>query len=155
MSDPILQIELVPETCWYSNVRSEIPASDWELIKKFVSKRAGRKCEICGGIGPKWPVEAHERWAYDDINHVQTLEKIVALCPSCHQVKHFGFAQVQGKEKEALAHLMKVNNWSATQAHQHIEQAISTWRTRSQHQWKLDISGLEAGLKLIKEGLVP
>ncbi len=62
----LLTVELVPQTCWYTNVRSNVPAEDWERLRKFVFKLAGYRCEICGGRGDKWWVECHEQWEYDD-----------------------------------------------------------------------------------------
>src|SRR4051794_19953715 len=57
---PRLTIELVPRTCWLSNVRNHVEKSQWDFIRKSVYLKASNKCEICGGKGPKWPVECHE-----------------------------------------------------------------------------------------------
>lgn len=38
------------------------------------------------------PVECHEVWDYDDDRKIQRLERRVALCPACHEVKHAGLA---------------------------------------------------------------
>jgi hypothetical protein len=57
----------------------------------------GSRCEICGGRGPEHPVECHERWRYNDLIRTQTLVRMIALCPACHQVKHVGLANVRGK----------------------------------------------------------
>ena len=57
-----LTIELVPQTCWFSNVRSEVSAADWDRLRKLTSNAAGGRCEVCGGRGPRWPVECHEIW---------------------------------------------------------------------------------------------
>src|SRR5205823_6629265 len=81
---PLLTVELVPSTCWFHNVRSEVSTEDWDRLKQMASQRAGRRCEVCGRRGPRWPVEAHEVWEYDDEKHVQRLLGIVALCPACH-----------------------------------------------------------------------
>lgn len=72
----LLTIELVPETCWYSNVRSNVSPEEWERLKRIAFKRAGYWCEICGGRGPQWPVECHERWLYDDLPHIRKLDRL-------------------------------------------------------------------------------
>ena len=60
-----LTIELVPESCWYSNVRSEVSKATWDVLRKAAYKKAGYVCEICGGKGPTYPVACHEMWSYD------------------------------------------------------------------------------------------
>lgn len=137
-----LDIELIPATCWFSNVRSAVSKKRWDRIKIQVSDKAWSTCEICGGVGPKHPVECHEIWSYDDHNQIQKLVGMVALCPDCHQVKHLGFAQTQGKGDQALQHLMKVNNLTQPQAEKYVKRAFERWARRSQKKWALDISHL-------------
>ena len=108
-----LTIELVPKTIWYSNLRSELSKAEWDRLRKIAYRKADYHCEICGGQGPKWPVECHEIWEYDDQNSVQTLKGLTAICPDCHRVKHIGRAQIMGEYDLALKHLMKVNELSS------------------------------------------
>jgi hypothetical protein len=139
----LLTIELVPESCWFSNVRSEVTDEDWEKLKQIAFAKAGRRCEVCGGRGPKWPVECHEIWHYDDVNHIQTLIGLIALCPSCHEVKHRGLANVKGRGDIADRHLAKVNKWTMPKTKQYVDEQFQVWKRRSQHEWKLDISWLD------------
>ena len=138
-----LTVEVVPQTCHFSNVRSLLAEEDWNSIRKIVYGQAGRRCEICGDKGPAHPVEAHEIWDYDDKSHIQRLDGIVALCPPCHQVKHIGFAQVQGKHLDAFNHLLKVNNLTWAQGEEYLEQVLHVYLDRSEHEWVLDCSMLE------------
>lgn len=140
---PKLAVELVPKTCWFTNVRSNVSKADWDRLKKITAGAADNRCEICNGIGPKWPVECHEIWHYDDQAHVQTLVRLQALCPSCHEVKHVGLAQVRGRMRHAIGHLQTVNGWDLDQTASHIAQAFNRWAERSCHEWTLDISWLE------------
>jgi len=94
---PRLTIELVPRTCWFDNVRSAVSSTDWKRLRQQTARTAGWKCQICGGKGPRWPVECHEIWHYDDDRQCQTLTGLIALCPSCHEVKHMGFSGLRGK----------------------------------------------------------
>lgn len=141
--ETLLTIDLVPRTSWYENVRSNVPASDWEKLKRETFSRARYLCEVCGGRGDRWPVECHEVFTYDDEQHVQKLVRLVALCPRCHEVKHIGLAGVRGKGARAVAHLAQVNGWSVKDAELYIEACFETWHRRSCHQWKLDLSFLE------------
>lgn len=138
----LLTIELVPSSSWYRNVRSNVSKEEWDRIRKIVFNRAGYICEICGGRGPKWPVECHEVFEYDDERHIQKLARLVALCPACHEVKHIGLAGVRGRQDIAIAHLARVNNWSLKDARLYLEGCFETWSRRSRHQWTLDLSYL-------------
>lgn len=138
-----LTIELVPRSSWFENVRNNVSKEEWQFLKRATSQKANLRCQVCGGKGSQWPVECHEVWHYDDEQHVQSLRDLVALCPSCHEVKHIGLTQLRGKGVEATAHLAIVNGWSYGAAEKCIEEAFETWKVRSTKTWTLDISWLE------------
>lgn len=142
MIKTILELNLVPASSWFNNVRSMVSRSQWDMIRKQVYSEAYHLCQICGGVGPNHPVEAHEQWNFDDINNIQKLQNMIALCHACHQVKHFGFAQVSGKEDVALKHLMKINKMNKRQAEKYIKECLEQWYQRSLKNWKLDLSHL-------------
>lgn len=135
----LLTIELVPQTCWFSNVRSEVSKEDWSNLKKMTFEKADKRCEICGGQGPNWPVECHEIWHYDDLNHIQKLVGLIALCPSCHEVKHRGYANTRGRGEIADQHLANVNQWTMPKTKRYVNDQFQVWKKRSQHEWQLDI----------------
>lgn len=139
---PKLTIELVPKTCWFSNVRSNVSRSEWDRLRKASAAQAQYKCEVCGGQGQRWPVECHEIWDYDDDSARQTLTGLISLCPACHEVKHMGFTELKGKRIPATAHLSIVNRWSYQQAEEYVARAFQVWRMRSKQGWTLDISWL-------------
>jgi hypothetical protein len=147
MARPRLQIELVPETCWWSNVRKLASREQWDLMRRRVYRTAGWRCELCGGRGPEHPVECHEVWAYDDTTATQRLVRLLALCPACHEVKHYGYARVRGREWHALTHLARVNGWPLELAIAHVQGAFALWRARSEHPWRLDVGGLQGYLR--------
>jgi hypothetical protein len=146
-----LEIELVPSSCWFSNVRSEVSKKRWDYIRKQVASQAWDVCQICGGVGAKQPLHCHEIWHYDDQKQIQKLVGMIALCPACHQVKHFGFAQVRGKGDQALRYLMKVNKLTQKEAEKYVKSAFLLWAERSKKKWALDISHLsEYGIDVKK-----
>ena len=145
----ILEVDLVPQTSHFKNLRSELKAAQWDYLRKETYAKAGHKCEICGGEGRKWPVECHEIWEYN--NSVQKLIGLIALCPSCHESKHIGFAQVRGREKIALDHIAKVNDITLTEAQKHVDESFKEWAQRSKKSWTLDISLAHEMLK-VKRG---
>ena len=140
--EPRLSVELVPSTCWFSNLRSELPKETWDVLRKAQAKRAGYRCEVCGGRGPKWPVECHEIWSFDGATYVQRLEGLVSLCPDCHRCKHIGLADLRGEGEEAEAWLAKVNGWTPGQTSEYVTAAFEQWAERSRHEWSLDLNRL-------------
>lgn len=142
-STPKLTVELVPQSQWGFNLRSELRPRDWDKVRKATYAAAGYKCELCGGVGRKHPVECHEIWSYNDANHVQSLMGLIALCPSCHEVKHFGLAVKNGNEARARKHLGKVNGWTPAQVEAHLQQSFQTWRDRSKSEWGLDLTWIQ------------
>ncbi|HEV8653849.1 MAG TPA: HNH endonuclease signature motif containing protein [Actinomycetes bacterium] len=137
-----LTVELVPKTSWYNNVRALVDAPTWDRIRRQVYRQARYRCELCGGRGPEHPVECHEVWRYEDPTRMQKLVRMIALCPACHQVKHYGLANLRGKGAQARVHLMRVNGWTARQADTYIEAVFRVWERRSQGPWTLDLNGL-------------
>jgi hypothetical protein len=137
-----LTVELVPRTCWFSNLRSELSREEWDRLRHAVYERAGSRCEVCGQRGAEHPVECHEVWEYDDEHHVQRLAGLAALCPACHEAKHIGYASTVGRSGQARAHLARVNGWSMDDVELYLEAQFEQWSRRSQHEWSLDLSWL-------------
>jgi hypothetical protein len=138
-----LRVELVPKTSWYADLRELVDQATWDGISRQVARRAGDRCEICGGQGPRHrPVECHEVWRYDDRMRVQVLVRIAALCPDCHTVQHMGFANMHGGGTQARAHLARVNGWTLVQTDAHIADAFRVWAWRNHGPWILDLEGL-------------
>ncbi|HEY6798906.1 MAG TPA: hypothetical protein VI248_29855 [Kineosporiaceae bacterium] len=142
-----LFVDLVPQTCWFTNARSCISQRDWERVQRMVVGRAGARCEVCGAgrdaQAQRW-LEVHECWAYNDADRVQSLRRLICLCTRCHQATHFGLAQVRGTAAAARAHLLTVTGMTQPQAEQHITTAFQVWPQRSQHAWALDLTLLTA-----------
>jgi hypothetical protein len=136
-----LTVELVPSTCWYTNVRSNVSKAVWDRPRRQVAADAGDRCEICGGRGRRWPVECHEVWGYDD-RKVQRLDQLVALCAACHEVRHAGLASKRGRLHAVIGRLAEINGWSNADAALYLEGVFETWGARSRHEWTLDITVL-------------
>lgn len=138
-----LKIELVPSSSWFSNLRSLLPKSKWDTLRKDCYAKANYKCEICGGVGINHKVEAHEEWEYDRKTRTQKLVRLIALCPKCHKVKHIGLSQLNGEGGACLRHLCKVNGITLEEGRDLIDEAFIVFEERSQFKWDLDISYLD------------
>lgn len=136
-----LNFELVPDSCWYSNLRSALPKEAWDSIRKKAYARANGRCMICGA--PSTRLEAHEQWEYDDERGVQKLKNIIAVCRPCHEVIHIGRTQLMGREKEASEHYMKVNGATYAEYRRALGEANTIHSVRSRREWQLDITSLK------------
>lgn len=137
-----LNFELVPDGCWYSNLRSLLSKNQWDFLKKDARARANGKCMICGKKTTL--LEAHERWSYDIESATQKLENIIAVCNDCHSVIHIGRTQLLGNEQRAEKHFMEVNNCSYVEYRKALGEANDLHRKRNLvSEWKLDLTYLK------------
>lgn len=137
---PHIRPMMVPQTSWGRNLRAVLSKENWDIVRRGVYQAAGYRCRICGGKGDQWPVEADELWTYDDQAGVQTLVNVIAMCPWCHLVHHWGRATTTGQEDQALAQMMFVNGWTEQDAAEAGEAGFSEWQRRSQREWRIDYS---------------
>jgi len=137
-----LFVDLVPTTCWFTNVRSCVSPQDWERLRRTVANRAGQVCEVCGASADReerrW-LEVHERWTFDERTRTQTLRRLICVCTPCHTVTHFGLAQVRGMADQAMSHLIAVTGASPAAARRHVSEAFALWERRSSVVWELDL----------------
>ena len=132
---------MVPEECWYSNLRSVLKPADWDIVRKDAYARAGGRCSICGRPAR---LEAHEKWSYDEERALQKLEDVIALCRSCHEVKHISRTYAMGRGVDAMKHFMRVNKCSQMDFHAALERANEEYLRRNRVEgWVTDISWLE------------
>ena len=142
-----LEIELVPKTAWFTNLRSHLTKAQWDVVRKKCYAKANYRCEICGGKGTKHPVECHESWSYQGNKII--LVGLVALCPSCHECKHPGLAGIRGRGETVINHLMRINEISRKEAERLLNEAFSLYHKRSEvESWVLDMGYLERYLEL-------
>jgi hypothetical protein len=149
-----LTLDLIPQSSFFINVRSEVSQSDWNKIRRIVYARTKNMCAICGGVGGGSRVECHEVFEYNEETRIQKLVYLMALCSACHRVKHYGYWKLQGHEDLVFKHLMDINGISSKEAQVVVDEAFREWELRSKIIWKLDLSLLktEFGIQL-KEGI--
>jgi 5-methylcytosine-specific restriction endonuclease McrA len=160
MTKPKLTVELVPSTSFYTNVRSILPKSEWDRLRKASYKKANFKCEICKGSGLdqgyRHALECHEIWDYKK-DGTQLLKGLISLCPKCHQVKHIGRTIAIGKKKQAYDHIAKVNKWDKKTVELYIGSCFQEHKERSKVKWNLNLRILTEKFAvkkiLIDEGL--
>jgi hypothetical protein len=139
-----LEIELVPKSAWNSNVRSMVSGKEWDTLRFKVYEHANHNCEICGSKGKRHPVECHEVWSYDQNTSIQKLTRLIALCPTCHQVKHWGLSEILGYTKSCIVHFKIVNSVNDHALECHLSDVWKQWEDRNLIKWTQDISLLES-----------
>ena len=144
-----LTIEFVPlaSPVWQTDIESCVSARDWRRLCATQGGCAGGLCEVCrkGGReqGFSRGIEFHERWEYDEEHEIQTLKRLLVLCPLCHRVKHWNTLKNRDAEN-VLHHLMEVNQLESVEVAKHyLQEAYALYQQRSQIKWLLDLSWLE------------
>lgn len=149
-----LFVDMIPRSCWFTNIRTCVTPQDWERLARMIYRRAGHRCEACNAPpdrGGGRRLEAHERWAFDDATRVQVLRRLICLCNDCHLSTHLGFANVTGRAGQALAHLGAVTGMTPAEISRHVQAAGDLWTERSRHLWTLDLTILaEAGVAVAR-----
>lgn len=143
MSRP-LRIILVPQPLFNKSLAHFLP--NWGQVRDKVCSCGC--CAICDTKAPANKLHAHEVWKYNDDNHTVDLEDILPVCENCHLTLHFGKANVDGKQKEALAWYCKVNGTTKEMARHEIKGAFEWWRIRSDYPWRFN-PGLSARVEQI------
>ncbi len=137
-----LHFEIVPEECWYKNLRSALPKELWDKIRFDAYARAKGKCMICGR--PTKRLEAHEKWSYDEKQALQKLVDVIAVCRNCHEVIHIGRTQLVGRGDDAMEHFMKVNHATQSEFHLELTKTNEEYKKRNLvENWTTDISWIK------------
>lgn len=145
---PRLTIELVPQPCWYKNVRAVVSPDQWRAIQRAVFDKASNRCQICGWhASARHRLHCHEVWSYHAWTGVQKLEGFLALCDFCHEAKHIGLARINGRYGAALAHLARINGWSRSTAADYARSCFKEFDDRSRRRWRQDVTLLDDWLR--------
>ena len=160
MKKPKLTIELIPKSTSYINVRTILPKSQWDRLRKKSYEDANFKCEICGDSGLnqgyKHPLECHEIWIYQS-DGTQYLKGLISLCPKCHLTKHIGRSLKFGKKNILYKHIAKVNKWTKVETENYVGFCFQEHKERSKIDWVVNVSILTSKFgvdeNLIEEGL--
>ena len=150
-----LTIERIPETAANSNLQQKAKKPEWDKIRNAAYAESDYRCGICGDDEAR--LECHEIFEYDDQKHIQKLIGFIALCPSCHRVKHTGWPILPKRDprklydegmspdeisqlhrEDIVRHPLKVNGCSREVWERHKKAARNKWRKRSKVDWTTD-----------------
>ena len=152
-----LTIELVPKSSWGNNLRHFLPRHEWDSLRKSIYESYDNKCGICdSAVG----LHCHEEWEYDDVNKIQTLVRLVALCELCHHVKHLGHALILAQRsnfdfEKVILHFTKVNGCTRDHFWKVEDEAFDIWAERSVCDWTVcfgEYSSLVSSFVGVKKG---
>jgi hypothetical protein len=136
-----LTIDLVPETCWVRSLRAELALEDSRRLERLVLDAARGWCELCGRRDPS-ALECDELWSFDERDRIQRLERVLAVCSACCEVRHIDLAARIGTADRAVRHLAAVNGWEEPVAVQYVADAHGRWERRSGYSWSVDLERL-------------
>lgn len=132
MTTPLF-VEPIPSSVHYRHIRSELTPEQWQWITSATIHRAKAQCECCQTPHTQeQPLNAVEKWIYDDEHQIMKLEKMIAVCNTCEHARKIQKTEV---EPYLLEHLKTQNNFNDIQLRQHIQKAIERHKERSEHLW--------------------
>jgi len=133
-----VQIQLIPETSWYYNLRKVLPKEEWDKLRKQVYAYYQYQCSGCGQGNVQ--LHAHEVWKFDMRSKTQKLVRLVALCELCHAVEHIGHTELQSPKyvHKVGLHIKTVLGWTPQQFMKKREAAFNKWHQRNRYTWKVD-----------------
>ena len=71
---------------------------------------------------------------------MQHLTGLIALCPTCHKVKHWGRSEVVGENMRALReHMMSINVWTRDMVDAAVTYEFEVWNRRNKTHWTLNL----------------
>lgn len=170
------------DTVWHHDLEAYLPEDVRGMLENAWVSEEGvfyRPSEtgfvVTGGLepppyvppNPKYRLECHEEWEYDEATRTQRLSKLLALCTPCHQIKHLrrkhrGWSHEwwdqewvrrapRWYDEEELArtmrydpfyalegHFMKVNGCDLATMREHVNEAAKLWERRSRIEWWVD-----------------
>ena len=135
-----LTIELVPDSCWCSNLQSILSTDQWNQLRHKTYRIAKGCCRICRKTPGR--LYCHEIWHYDDVSKTQILKGLIALCQACHQVRLIG-AKAPRNYKKVAEHFKVVNKMTNQEARKYIDDCFDICGFRSSFYWDCDLSWLE------------
>lgn len=141
-----LEIELVPTTSHFNNLRSEVTATAWKKLRIKYLTPLNNCCEICGGSSPKRGLDLHEVWSYtivDQYSGIQRLERLEGLCMYCHEVKHYYLTHLRGFGDRARSRLQKINGLTDKELYEYELLVHKDFVERSSVEWKIDLNGFK------------
>lgn len=149
-----LHADMLPSTTWGSNIRGLVSAREWDRIRLPICAAAQNRCEVCGyqrrEMGRVRRPDCHELWVFEvrDGRRVQRLDRLIALCRSCHSVQHMGRAAARGKNELTIRTLQRVNRWTREQARADIDAATARFESLDYLDYDLDLTALSGTLAL-------
>lgn len=138
-----LQIELIPESTMYLNLRNQLTKYQWQQFSRSIQKRDHYTCCICERVKGEHidKLHCHEIWTFDEETCIQSLAGFQSLCFQCHMIKHMGLATMKGwvEKYQLIEHFCTVNQVSRIQYARHFNDAVQLWIARNQIHWKVDL----------------
>lgn len=142
-NEPLLAVEMIPQSCRVKSVRQILEAERWHSIAACVKERSGNRCEVCLGRGRRYAVGCHTVFDYDQHAGVQKLTGFVALCPGCAEGRYIHLAEAKGRYEVAYKRLLMVNRWMPEEADRHIARARALYERRCEVAWAQDFGRVE------------
>ena len=127
-----LAIEPIPYCSRRASLANLLPRSQWDRIRRYVYRKAGHRCKICGREGRMY---CHEIWQFNEHTGYQYLMGFECLCKDCHKTKHYFFTRALQQQAMLFKHFLTVNRVTRQQGIDHLMNVYRRQRRLNQRQW--------------------
>lgn len=118
--EPILP-NLVPKGAWGKKYKPHIPVALFDQLLSYHLKASGSACSFCGYrkdaqrlvLHTEWKVETEDAPDGTPLKGFLTFQEFQIVCWNCHDCKHSGWSQLEGRPCQA--HMCRVNGWNIQQ----------------------------------------
>ena len=138
-----LELEPIPESTWGTSLAQLLPPPIWHDLRREVYAAFNHTCAICGATDKR--LHCHEKWSYDDKNHIQKLAGFQCLCEDCHAIKHWGRTVAEAHKNgnsSILAvlteHFCKVNHCSVYVFTLHKVEVGNIMQKRNKYRYRVE-----------------
>jgi len=144
-----LFVDILPTSCWFTDIWKCTDPIDWYRIDALVKRRANSTCETCGTASLADHI--HERWEYDEATHTQRLRRLILLCEACHTATHAERSNLSSQFDKAIPQLVTVRRCTLEEARHHVEAVSDLSRKQRETEWALDLKILSsAGIRVVR-----
>jgi len=145
-----LFVDILPASCWFTDIWKCTDPIDWYRIDALVKRRANSTCETCGTASLADHI--HERWEYDEATHTQRLRRLILLCEACHTATHATRSNLSSQFDKAIPQLATVRQCTPEEARDHLKAAADLALKQRGMEWALDLEILSsAGIRVIRQ----
>lgn len=147
--EPLAILDPISNQSWFTTTALHCSKRYWEQIGILLKGFHNCECAVCGVQKTEDEIDIQELWHFDDKYKIQKLLCYYPICINC-QNHSYTPSEPDSEENESFFEFFKtINQWSAEQVKDHINQAVALQKMRDQSEWIVDVEYLVTELNIV------